>query len=110
MEFIESADFTKQITRFPDNDYRAFQLDLATAPLQGAVMRGCGGFGKARMGFPSAAIGKSGGARVIYLHNPEKDEIHLVAIYGKSSKTSLTQTEQNALRKIAHQIRNPCGS
>jgi hypothetical protein len=107
MEFIESSEFTKQITRFPDEDYRAFQNDLASEPLQGAVMRGCGGFRKARMAFPSAGIGKSGGARVIYLHNPERDEIHLVAIYGKSSKTSLTQAEQNALRKIACQIRNP---
>ncbi len=69
MEFIESSEFTKQITRFPDEDYRAFQIDLASEPLQGAVMRGCGGFRKARMAFPSAGIGKSGGARVIYLHN-----------------------------------------
>jgi hypothetical protein len=106
MEFIESYDFTKQITRFPDEDYRAFQIDMATDPLQGPVLRGCGGFRKARMAFPSARIGKSGGARVIYLHIPEKDEIHFVAIYGKSSKSSLTQSEQNALRKIAHQIRN----
>ena len=110
MEFIESSEFTKQITRFPDEDYRAFQIDLASEPLQGAVMRGCGGFRKARMAFPSAGIGKSGGARVIYLHNPERDEIYLVAIYGKSSKTSLTQAEQNALRKIAHQIRNSGGA
>ena len=48
------------------------------------------------MAFPSAGIGRSGGARVIYL----------VTIYGKSSKKSLTHAEQNTLRKIAHQIRN----
>jgi hypothetical protein len=96
MEFIESPEFTKQITRFPDEDYRAFQIDLASDPLQGAVMRGCGGFRKARMAFPSAGIGRSGGTRVIYL----------VTIYGKSSKKSLTQAEQKMLRKIAHQIRN----
>jgi len=106
MEFIESPDFTKQITRFPDEDYRVFQTDLAMEPMQGPILRGCGGFRNARMAFPSAGIGKSGGARVIYLHLPEKDEIHLIKIYGKSSKASLTQAEQNALRKIAHQIRN----
>ena len=106
IEFIESSDFTKQITRFPDEDYRAFQNDLSMEPAQGPILRGCGGFRKARMAFPSAGIGKSSGARVIYLHLPEKDEIHLVKIYGKSSKASLTQAEQNALRKIAHQIRN----
>jgi len=107
IEFIESPDFTKQITRFPDEDYRSFQKDLASEPLQGAVLRGCGGFRKVRMAFPSAGIGKSGGARVIYLYIPEKQEIHLITVYGKSSKESLTQAEQNALRKIAQQIRNP---
>ena len=107
MEFIESPEFTKQITRFPDEDYRAFQIDLASDPLQGAVMRGCGGFRKARMAFPSAGIGRSGGARVIYLYSQEKNVIYLVTIYGKSSQKSLTQAEQNTLRKIAHQIRNP---
>jgi len=107
MEFIESPEFTKQITRFPDEDYRAFQIDLASDPLQGAVMRGCGGFGKARMAFPSARIGRSGGALVVYLYSQEENVIYLVTIYGKSSKKSLTQAEQNTLRKIAHQIRNP---
>jgi len=37
MEFIESPEFTKQIKRFPDEDYRAFQIDLASDPLQGAL-------------------------------------------------------------------------
>ncbi len=110
MELIEPSEFTKQIIRFPDEDYRAFQIDLANAPLQGPVLRGYGGFRKARMAFPSAGIGKSGGARVIYLHIPETDQIHLFAIYGKSSKTSLTQAEQNDLRKIAQQIRNSEGA
>jgi hypothetical protein len=105
MEFIESPDFTKQITHFPDEDYRV-QTDLAMEPMQGSILRGCGGFRKARMALPSVGIGKSGGARVIYLHLPEKDEIHLIKIYGKSFKASLTQAEQNALRKIADQIRN----
>ncbi|MEI8293868.1 MAG: type II toxin-antitoxin system RelE/ParE family toxin [bacterium] len=110
METIESQEFTRQITRFPDEDYRAFQINLASDPLQGAVMRGGGEFQKARMAFPSAGIGKSGAARVIYLFRPETDQIYLVAIYGKSSKKSLSQAEQNALRKIAHQIRNSPGS
>lgn len=106
MEFIESAEFTRQIRRFPDEDYRAFQSDLANDPSQGPVLRGSGGFRKARMAFPSAGIGKSGGARVINLYIPEKNQIHLVSIYGKSSKASLTHAEQNALQKIAREIRN----
>jgi hypothetical protein len=61
---------------------------------------------KARMGFPSVGIGKSGGARVIYLHVPEHETNYLVHIYGKSRKSNLTKAEQNTLRQIAHEIRN----
>ena len=106
MVFVESPEFTKAVLRFPDDDYTHFQLDLAAQPHQGDVMRGCGGFRKARMGFPSVGIGKSGGARVIYFHVPEHETIYLVHIYGKSRKSNLTKAEQNTLRPIAHEIRN----
>jgi hypothetical protein len=106
MEFVEEPKFTKAIQRFPDSDYAAFQEDLAAHPEQGDLVRGTGGFRKARMGFPSAGIGKSGGARVIYLHAPEQETIYLVMIYGKSQKKDLTREEENALRKAADQIRN----
>jgi hypothetical protein len=106
MEFVEESNFTKAIQRFPDSDYAAFQEDLAAYPEQGDLVRGTGGFRKARMGFPSAGIGKSGGARVIYLHAPEQETIYLVMIYGKSQKKDLTREEENALRKAAEQIRN----
>jgi hypothetical protein len=106
MEFVEEPNFTRAIQRFPDSDYAAFQEDLAAHPEQGDLVRGTGGFRKARMGFPSAGIGKSGGARVIYLHAPEQETIYLVMIYGKSQKKDLTREEENALRKAADQIRN----
>jgi hypothetical protein len=79
---------------------------LALHPTQGDLVRGTGGFRKARMGFPSAGIGKSGGARVIYLYTPEQEAIYLVMIYGKSEKKDLTEEEKNALRKAADKIRN----
>ena len=110
MVFIESHEFTKAISQLPDIDYAAFQRELATQPESGDVMQGCGGFRKARMAFPSARIGKSGGARVIYLYLPEKSIIYLVYLYAKSSKSSLTKAEQNALRQIAGQIRHARGA
>jgi hypothetical protein len=67
IEFVEEPNFTKAIQRFSDSDYAAFQIDLASRPEQGDLLRRTGGYRKARMGFPSAGIGKSGGARVIYL-------------------------------------------
>ncbi|MDD5198992.1 MAG: type II toxin-antitoxin system RelE/ParE family toxin [Terrimicrobiaceae bacterium] len=106
MEFVEEPNFTKAIQRFPDSDYAAFQSDMQAQPEQGDLLRGTGGFRKARMGFPSAGIGKSGGARVIYLYVPEQETIYLVMIYGKSQKKALTGEEENALRKAADQIRN----
>lgn len=57
------------------------------------------------MAFPSAGIGKSGGARVIYLYVPEQEAVYLAMIYGKSQK-DLTEEERNALRKAADKIRN----
>lgn len=106
MEFVEEPNFTKAIQRFPDSDYAEFQTDLLAQPEQGGVIRGTGGFRKARMGFPSAGIGKSGGARVIYLYVPEQETIYLVMIYGKNQKSDLTREEENALRKSADEIRN----
>ncbi len=106
MVFIESQQFSEAISRFCDTDYAVFQRELAAQPESGDVMQGCGGFRKARMGFPSAGIGKSGGARVIYLHIAEKFIIHLIYIYGKSHKASLTSAEKNRLKEIARRIRD----
>ncbi len=110
MVFIESHEFSQAILRFSDLDYARFQHDLAANPEIGDVMQGCGGFRKARMAFPSVGIGKSGGARVIYLPIPEKSHIYLIQIYGKSSKANLTKAECNALRQIAGQIRRAAGA
>ena len=110
MVFIESHEFSQVISRFSDLDYTGFQRDLAANPDSGDVMQGCGGFRKARMAFPSAGIGKSGGARVIYLHIPQKSHIYLVYLYAKSSKSNLTKAECNALKQIAGQIRGSAGA
>ena len=52
------------------------------------------------MGFPSAGIGKSGGARVIYLHVPEQETHYLVMIYGKSRKKDLTRKKKTPSGKL----------
>lgn len=56
------------------------------------------------MSFPSARIGKSGGAPVICLYVPEQEAIYLVMIYGKSQKEDLTQEEKLALKTAADEI------
>jgi len=110
MVFIEFPAFTKTITELPDEDYATFQHELLVDPEMGDLIRGTGGFRKARMAFPSAGIGKSGGARVIYLHIKELQTIILVTLYAKSKKSDLSRAEENELRLLAAQIRSTLGA
>jgi putative transcriptional regulator len=110
MLFIEFPAFTKAILKLPDDDYALFQGQLAADPQQGELIRGTGGFRKARMGFPSAGIGKSGGARAIYLYLPDIQTIVLVTLYAKSKKSDLSQAEENELRHLSTEIRHSLDS
>lgn len=110
MLFVEFPSFTKTIIQLSDEDYAAFQRDLVAEPTQGDVMRGTGGFRKARMGFPSAGIGKSGGARVIYLYLPDVQIIILILIYAKAKKVTLTKAEESELRLLAGEIKHHFGA
>jgi hypothetical protein len=110
MLFIEFPAFARAVTKLPDDDYAIFQLELVADPEQGALIRGTGGFRKARMAFPSAGIGKSGGARVIYLYLAEQQLIVLVTLYAKARKADLSKTEENELRKISAEIRRSLGT
>ena len=62
------------------------------------------------MGFPSAGIGKSGGARVIYLYLSDIQTIVLVTLYAKAKKAALNKAEENELRVISAEIRRSLGS
>ena len=51
--FVESSEFTKWVEHFLDDDsYAAFQRQLMEDPNRGAVIRGCGGLRKVRVGNP----------------------------------------------------------
>lgn len=110
MVFIEFPAFTKAIIKLPDDDYSVFQRELAADPETGDLIRGSGGFRKARMAFPSAGIGKSGGARVIYLYLADLQIIILVTLYAKARKADLSRSEENDLRNLSAEIRRALGS
>jgi mRNA-degrading endonuclease RelE of RelBE toxin-antitoxin system len=110
MLFIEFDAFTKAIVKLPDDDYAKFQRELIANPEQGDLVRGTGGFRKARMAFPSAGIGKSGGARVIYLYIADLHIVVLVSVYAKTKKSDLSRAEENELRAISREIRRSLGS
>jgi hypothetical protein len=88
MLFIEFPAFTRAVTKLPDDDYAIFQLELIADPEQGALIRGTGGFRKARMAFPSA----------------------VVTLYAKARKADLSNAEENELRKISAEIRCSLGT
>ena len=65
-------------------------------------MAGTGGFRKFR--FAREGMGKSGGARVVYVYNYERYPVFLITVFPKNKKANLTKAERNALNKRADTI------
>lgn len=105
MIFIETSHFTKLISDLvSDDEYAAFQHMLAAQPDKGDLMVGCGGVRKVRM--PAQGKGTSGGARVIYLHIPDRDLIYLLTLFTKGNAANLSAEGKKAVRKLAEQIKH----
>jgi DNA-binding transcriptional regulator YiaG len=49
-------------------------------------------------------MGKSGGARVVYIWRNEKFPVFLITVFPKNQKENLSMAERNALRKRADSI------
>jgi hypothetical protein len=75
---------------------------VAENPECGDVMSGTGGFRKVRV--PRQGMGKSGGARVIYIWRNDKFPVFLITVFPKNQKANLTKAERNALKKRANDI------
>ncbi|HSZ60533.1 MAG TPA: type II toxin-antitoxin system RelE/ParE family toxin [Terriglobales bacterium] len=75
---------------------------IAEDPQCGDVMSGTGGFRKVRV--PRQGMGKSGGARVVYIWRNEQFPIFLITVFAKNEKGNLSVAERNALRKRADDI------
>jgi hypothetical protein len=72
---------------------------LLIDPDTGVVMPGCGGLLKMRVADPKRGKGKRGGARVIYLHIQELDQVHLVTVYGQDQKDDVSADDKKAFRR-----------
>ena len=104
MIFIEMPSFTGQITGLVDNEYYAsFQKELLQNPKKGDVVPQSGGLRKARMRLPGR--GKSGGARVIYLHLEERAMIVFFYVYTKAKSENLSGEQLKRLRSAAALIK-----
>ena len=100
MTFIELPAFTSAIVDLVDDrDYALFQRSLLINPKAGNVIRDSGGLRKIRMKLPGR--GKSGGARVIYLHIEVADAIVLFYVYTKAKAEDLSPQQLAKLRTAA---------
>ena len=104
LRFIETPTFTRLITRLvEDDDYAAFQQELADQPEKGGPMSGCGGVRKVRMA--ARGKGKSGGARITYLYLKNHDVIYLLYVFTKGDADNLSAEGKKAMRELAAQIK-----
>jgi hypothetical protein len=95
--FVEMPGFTGQITDLMDDAaYAAFQKELLGNPKKGDVIPQSGGLRKVRMKLPGR--GKSGGARVIYLHLEERVIIIFFYVYTKAKRQNLSAEQLKRLR------------
>ena len=78
-------------------DYATLLASLQDNPQQGSSLgRDCF---KIRMAISSKKTGKSGGARVITCVKIENETIHLLSIFDKSEKATITNAELTELLK-----------
>ena len=49
-------------------------------------------------------MGKSGGARVVYIWRNDKFPVFLITVFAKNEKANLTKAERNTLKKRADDI------
>ena len=109
MIFVETTRFTAQIIGLvSDETFQEFQNELAAQPDKGDMMPGCGGVRKVRMA--AKGKGKSGGARVIYLHIPDRDRIYLLLLFTKGEAANLSAAGKKAVRELAENIKKRLSS
>jgi hypothetical protein len=104
--FIETAEFTEWVKEhLSDEALSEPQRGLLNDPEMGSVMPGCGGLRKMRVADPRRGKGKRGGARVIYLHIEELDQIHLITVYGKDQKDDLSDDDKRLYRQLVRVLK-----
>lgn len=100
---VETPSFLKAAEKlFSAEEREAIVATVAANPECGDLIQGTGGFRKLRVG--RGGMGKSGGARVIYILRNENFPVFLVAAYAKNEKENLTKAERNELAKMADSI------
>jgi len=104
-EVVELPTFQAQASALlTDEELEALITDIATNPIQGAVMPGTGGLRKTRFGRGDS--GKSGGVRVIFYYWHDEKPVFLLLIYAKGRKETLSASEKTTLKKLTKSLRD----
>jgi hypothetical protein len=104
-EFVWLPTFERTSKKLLDeDDRREIEATLCGSLEVGDLIKRTGGFRKLRHAVEGR--GKSSGTRVIYFPDEECGRVYMILAYGKGEKATLTQREENELRKLATELKN----
>src|SRR5882724_2043160 len=92
--------------KLTDEDLQALERLIMNRPEAGPVMSGTGGVRKLRFAPPSWHTGKSGAARVCYVHFVEAAHCGLIAIFAKNELANLSDKDKARVQKIVKALRD----
>jgi len=107
MVFVQARKFSERWDGLglTDEDLQALEMAIMAAPKGAPVVTGTGGLRKLRFASPQWSKGKRGGFRVCYVYFEEVQVIHLLVIYGKSEKDTISLKQKVALKQLIGEIR-----
>ena len=106
LEFIETIGFTKRLEQIASREtLQAIQSDLIENPERGPVVRATNGARKGRVADPLSSRGKSGSFRYYYVYLPRREQVYLLAIFGKNEAADLSSEQKKQVAKAIAAIR-----
>ena len=107
MLFVESSRFSRDFAKQgSEEDLRHIQIALLADPERGKLVPGTGGLRKLRWASAHQQRGKRGGLRLLYLHLPNADCVHLLHCFAKNEKEDLSPDERRAVRRLIEQLKH----
>jgi hypothetical protein len=104
LEFVYTALFERtRKSLLTDGEMKIVEDELLADPGRGVLMRGTGGVRKLRAAQENR--GKSGSARVVYLHIAERETVYFLVAFGKNVQGNLTAEQCRTIRQIVTMIR-----
>ena len=103
LEFVYTPLFERtRKSLLSDGEMKIVEDELLANPDRGVLMRGTGGVRKLRAAQEDR--GKSGSARVVYLH-AERETVYFLIAFGKNVQGNLTAEQCGTMRQIVAMIR-----